>query len=506
MEHFFFLCAFLFFILMLVKIARQSKPVKLPPGPKPLPIIGNMHQLVGSVPHKILADLGKKHGPLMYLKMGEVPTVIISSAEVAKEFFTKYDLIFASKAYLLSASILFYNCTDIGFAPFGDYWRQLRKICIMELLSPRRVQSFRSIREKEVLNMIESIALQEGSVVNLSKKISSVTYSITAQAAFGKRSKYHDEFMLVNDETLKLLGGFSLADMYPSVKVLERITGIRKKLEKVHKQVDEVLENILSEHKITRAEPKPGSGEEAKYQDLVDVLLKVQSSGEFGAPLTDNNLKAVIFDMFIGGGETSSTTAEWAMAEMINNPRVMKRAQNEVRRIFGERGTVDESRIHDLTYLQAVIKETLRLHPAATLLPARECSERCEIYGYEIPVKTRVIVNVWAIGRDPDCWNEPEKFNPERFLDSETDFRGKDFKYIPFGAGRRICPGISFGLPNIELPLAQLLYHFDWEPPGAMKQEKLDMSETFGLTTCRTQDLELLPIPHHPCSDNLQTC
>ncbi|XP_027063012.2 tabersonine 16-hydroxylase 2-like isoform X1 [Coffea arabica] len=499
MEHFFFLCAFLFFILMLVKIARQSKPVKLPPGPKPLPIIGNIHQLIGSVPHKILADLGRKHGPLMYLKFGEVPTVIISSAEVAKEFFTNYDRIFASRAYLLSASILYYNCTDIGFAPFGDYWRQLRKICTMELLSPRRVQSFRSIREKEVLNMIKSIALQEGSAVNLSKKISSVTYSITSLAAFGKGSKYHAKFMLVSDEALKLLGGFSIADMYPSVKVLERITGIRKKLEKVHKQVDEVLENILSEHKVKRAVPKRGSGEEAKDQDLVDVLLKVQSSGELGAQLTDNNLKAVIFDMFSGGGETSSTTAEWAIAEMINNPRVMKRAQDEVRRIFGEIGTVDESRIRDLTYLQAVIKETLRLHPPVTLLPARECSERCEIYGYEIPVKTRVIVNVWAIGRDPNYWTDPEKFNPERFLESQTDFRGTDFNYIPFGAGRRICPGVSFALPNIELPLAQLLYHFDWKLPGAaVKQEQLDMSETFGLTTGRTQDLELLPIPYHP--------
>ncbi|KAL3518617.1 hypothetical protein ACH5RR_021206 [Cinchona calisaya] len=186
------------------------------------------------------------------------------------------------------------------------------------------------------------------------------------------------------------------------------------------------------------------------------------------------------------------------MAEMVKNPGIINRAQDEVREICGEKGNVDESRIHELKYLQAVVKEALRLHPPAPLLLPRECSEQCEIYGYEIPAKTRIFVNGWAINRDPRHWTEPEKFIPERFLDSEIDFRGKTFSYIPFGGGRRICPGISFALPNIELPLAQLLYHFDWKLPGELKQEQLDLTEAFGLVARLKQDLLFIPILNRP--------
>ncbi|XP_027172590.1 tabersonine 16-hydroxylase 2-like [Coffea eugenioides] len=498
MEHFFFFCGFLLFIIMVAKSLMKSKPAKLPPGPRKLPIIGNIHQLLGSQSHRILADLAKKYGPLMHLQVGEVSTIVISSAEVAEEVLKKHDIIFASRAFLLSPRILFYDCTDVGFCPYGEYWRQLRKICAKELLSSQRTQTFRSIREAEVLNMIKAISKEEGLAVDFGKKISTMTYSVTALAAFGKRSKYHDDFMSAMEDVVKLMAGFCLPDMYPSVKILETITGMRQKLERLHKRVDQILENILIRHRVRKAESEYGSGEEK--EDLVDVLLKVQKSGEFGIPLTDDNLKAVIFDVFGGGGETSSTTTVWAMAEMIKNPAVMKKAQAEVRAIYGKRGTVDESQLHELKYLHAVIKETLRLHPPASLIPPRECGEQCEIFGYEIPAKSRVYVNLWAIGRDPGYWTEPEKFIPERFLDSKIDFKGSNFNYIPFGAGRRICPGMSFALPMMELPLAQSLFHFDWKLPGALENEELDMTDIFGLTVGRKHDLFLVPTSYHPSS------
>ncbi|KAL3518616.1 hypothetical protein ACH5RR_021205 [Cinchona calisaya] len=294
MELLIFVSLSILFLLIIVKTVGQSKPMKLPPGPRPLPIIGNLHQLIGSLPHRGLADLAKKYGPLMHLHLGEVSTVIVSSPEVAKEIMNDHDTIFASRPNLLSPNILFYNSIDIGFSPYGEYWRQLRKICTLELLSAKRVLTFRSIREEEVFDVIKSISLQEGSIVNLTTKISSMTYSITAKAAFGKRSKYHDEFMSAMKDVVRLLSGFSIADMYPSVKILERITGIREKLERTHKRVDQVLENILIEHRVKRVESELGISGEAK-EDLVDVLLNIQESGEFGAPLTDNNLKAVIF-------------------------------------------------------------------------------------------------------------------------------------------------------------------------------------------------------------------
>jgi cytochrome P450 len=199
-------------------------------------------------------------------------------------------------------------------------------------------------------------------------------------------------------------------------------------------------------------------------------------------------------DMFTAGTETSSDVLLWAMSEMVKNPRVMYEAQAEVRRVYDIKGYVDNTELHQLKYLKSIIKETMRLHPPAPLLIPRESRERCQINGYEIPPKTRVVINAWAISRDQRNWVEAESFKPERFLNSTIDFKGTDFEFIPFGAGRRMCPGMAFALPNVELPLAMLLYHFDWKLPNGMKNEEIDMTETFGLTVGRKHDLCLIPI------------
>ncbi|XWS51766.1 hypothetical protein CRYUN_Cryun11dG0011400 [Craigia yunnanensis] len=282
--------------------------------------------------------------------------------------------------------------------------------------------------------------------------------------------------------------------MYPSSEVLKQISGVRIKLEKLHQDSDRILENIVNDHKERR-----NSMMEACYEqvegDLVDVLLKFQYQGDLEFPLTNDNIKAVIQDMFSAGSETSATVVEWVMSEILKNPKLMKKAQNEVRHVFDGKGGVNEARIHELKFLRSIVKETLRLHPPAPLI-SRECRENCVINGYDIPAKTKLIVNAWSLGRDPCYWKEAEEFRPERFLDSSIDFRGTNFEYIPFGARRRICPGISFALPSIELPLANLLYHFDWKLPNGMKFEDLEMTESFGLTVRRKNDLFLIPIPH----------
>ena len=206
-------------------------------------------------------------------------------------------------------------------------------------------------------------------------------------------------------------------------------------------------------------------------------------------------------DVWIAGGETSATTLDWAMSELLKNPRVMKRAQAEVREVFDRIGKVDETAISEMNYLKLVVKETLRFHTPVPLLVPRESRERCELSGFDIPNKANVIVNAWAISRDPEYWSEPEKFNPERFDDCPSiDYRGTNFEFIPFGAGRRICPGISYGLANVELPLAMLLYHFDWKLPNEMKSEDLDMTEAAGLAVRRKDELFVIPIPYRPSS------
>ncbi|XP_061369663.1 cytochrome P450 71D9-like [Gastrolobium bilobum] len=185
------------------------------------------------------------------------------------------------------------------------------------------------------------------------------------------------------------------------------------------------------------------------------------------------------------------------MSELVKNPSMMERAQAEIRRVFDGKGHVDEANLHELKYLKSVIKETLRLHiPAPFLLP-RECTERCEIKGFEIPAKSKVIVNAWAIARDQNYWIEAEKFCPERFLDSSVDYKGLDYQFIPFGAGRRMCSGVTFGIANVEIILANLLFHFDWKMPNGNKPEDLDMTEIFSLSLSRKYDLYLIPYMYH---------
>ncbi|KAJ9153898.1 hypothetical protein P3X46_027286 [Hevea brasiliensis] len=492
----------LIFIFMVLKIWRSSKtnhsPPNLPPGPSKLPIIGNMHQLVGPPPHHRLRDLAKEYGSIMHLQLGEVSNIVISSPEAAKEVMKTHDVVFAQRPFLLAASIITYNFTDIAFSPYADYWRQLRKICILELLSAKRVLSYRSIREEEVSNLIGTISSSPGQPFNFSRKLFSLTYGIAARATFGEKCKDQEEFIPLVEELTEVAGGFSLADLFPSIKLLHVISGMRSRLVRLQREADRIIENIINDHRARNKTAKTSSGGEE--DDLVDVLLRLQEHGNLEFPLTTDNIKAVILDIFIAGSETSSTTVEWAMSEMLKNPRVMEKAQEEVRRVFDKKGNVDETDIHELKYLKLVIKETLRLHPPAPLLLPREGRERCEINGYEIPAKSKVIVNAWAINRDPNHWTEADKFYPERFLDSSIDYKGNNFEFIPFGAGRRMCPGVLFGIANVELPLAQFLYHFDWKLASGLKAETLDMIESFGATVRRKNDLHLIPVPYTPSS------
>ncbi|XP_048234792.1 premnaspirodiene oxygenase-like isoform X3 [Ricinus communis] len=468
MEHLhqfpFFPAFFCFLLFIFVIQSKRTKSEvsnsssKLPPGPRKLPIIGNMLQLIGSLLHHRLRDLATQYGPVMHLQLGEVSNFVISSPEAAREVMKTHDISFAQRPFVLAASIVMYNFKDIVFAPYGDQWRQLRKICILELLSLKRVQSFRSVREEEVLFLVNSISSNAGSPINL---------------------------------------GFSVADTFPSFKFLHGLTGIRRKLERLHQEADTILENIIKEHRDNKASGRSDMKSEAV--DLVDVLLNLHDHGNLEFPFTTDNIKAVMLDLFIAGTESSSGIIEWAMAEMIKNSRVLGKAQEEVRQIFNKKQCIiDETGLQELKYLKLVIKETLRLHPPAPLLLPRECREKVEVCGYEIPVNAKVIVNAWAIGRDPRYWNEAEKFFPERFLDNSIDYKGNDFEFIPFGAGRRMCPGISYGMAVIELSLANLLYHFDWKLPDGMEPKDFDMSESFGVTARKKNELFLIPIPYQP--------
>ncbi|KDP39022.1 hypothetical protein JCGZ_00779 [Jatropha curcas] len=455
-----------------------------------------MHQLLGSLPHHRLRHLSNQYGPVMHLKLGQISNIVISSPEAAKQVMKTHDIIFSQRPFLLAAEIIFYNFKDIALAPYGDSWRQMRKICTLELLSTKRVRSFRAIREEETSNFIRSISSL--SEVNISKMVLSLSNAITLRSAFGKVSERHEAFLPLVQKIVLVLEGFSVADIFPSVKFLHGITGMRSKMEKLHQEADIMLENIINEHRENKRLGRSNS--QGKEDDLVDVLLNLQCGDSLEFPLRIENIKAVMLDMFLAGTETSATVIEWAMSEMVKDSRVMKKAQEEIRQVFNQKENIDETRFDELKYLKLVIKETLRLHPPAPLLAPRECLEAVEIDGYEVPINTKVIINAWAIGRDSRHWNEAEKFYPERFQNNFIDFKGNDFEFIPFGAGRRMCPGVTYSMAVVELVLANLLYHFHWKLPNGLEAHQLDMSETFGATARRKNELHLIPIP---CSTSL---
>ncbi|XVF77113.1 hypothetical protein PTKIN_Ptkin14bG0014400 [Pterospermum kingtungense] len=312
---------------------------------------------------------------------------------------------------------------------------------------------------------------------------------MVSRTGFEGKWKEKDEFTLLFREVIDLGSGFSVADLFPSLKLLQFLTGLRPILERLHQKIDKIYENVISEHKASKEMPKTGDGES---DDLLDVLLTLQENGELEFPLTTDNIKAVIW---VTGSDTSFVTLEWAMSELPKKPRVMKKAQAEVRQVFNRKGKVDDEGLHELEYLKLVIKETLRLHPPLPLLLPRESSQSCKINGYDIPMKSKVFINAWAIGRNADYWSEAERFYPERFVNSSIDYRGANFEFIPFGAGRRMCPGMLYSIANVELPLAHLLYHFDWKLEGGRKLEDLDMDENFGAVVRRKNDLFLVPTP-----------
>ncbi|MED6197456.1 hypothetical protein PIB30_056613 [Stylosanthes scabra] len=495
--YFLFIAIFVFPLFhILSKYLKPTKSINLPPGPWKLPIIGNIHQVAkaGPLPHRAFRELAKKHGPIMHLKLGENSTLVISSPKLAMEVLKTHDASFQKRPFISAVPTLTYGPTDIAFSPSGDYWREMRKICTLELLSLKRVQSLASVREAEAEKLVQKIRESAGSVINLTDLIFSLISASVYRATFGNYNKDHDEFVLLIKQVMEIFGGFHWADLFPSIKPLYYLSGMKSKVEKLHKKLDRILEDIIMEHQKKQREGKI----DLEDEDLVDVLLRVQQSSSLQTKLTIANVKAVIGDMFAAGTDTTASTIEWAMSEMITNPRVMAKAQSELRQAFKGKKTIHETDIEELSYLKLVVKETLRLHSPTPLLIPRECTEETNIHGYDIPVKSRVMVNVWAIARDPQYWDDAESFIPERFEDSSLDFKGNNFEYLPFGAGRRICPGMAFGIASITLPLAMLLYHFNWELPNGMKPEDVDMTELSGLAIGRRHALDLIPSVYDP--------
>ncbi|KAK2976249.1 hypothetical protein RJ640_021960 [Escallonia rubra] len=461
-------------LLFLVPRCRTTGGKRSAPGPPGLPFIGNLHQLDNSALHRYLWQLSKKYGPIMSLRLGLVPTLVISSARMAKEVYKTHDLPFSGRPTLLGQQKLSYNGLDVAFSPYNDSWRELRRIWVHNLFSPKRAESFRPIRQEEVSRMINKISklATSSKLANLSEMLATFTSNIISRIALGKR--YDDDgqearrFLGIIRETEAVFLAFFVSDYFPPLSWLDRFTKSYYRLQKNFKEMDSFYQELIDEH-LNPKRPK------STREDIIDILLQLRKDQLSSFNLTMDHVKAVLMNILVGATETSRATIVWAMTELMVNPPFMKKAQDEVRQLIGKGDNVGEDDLEKLPYLKAVVKETMRLHPAGPLLVPRETTQSCVINGYEIQPKTLVFVNAWAIGRDPEAWENPQKFLPERFLgDSTIDYKGRHFELVPFGAGRRGCPGMSMGAMTVELALANLLHSFDWELPAGTEKEDMD--------------------------------
>ncbi|XVE50482.1 hypothetical protein DITRI_Ditri01bG0165800 [Diplodiscus trichospermus] len=477
-------------LLIWLKLAKGKK-LNLPPSPPKLPLVGNIHQL-GRLPHRSLQDLSRKYGSLLLLQLGHNPTLVVSSAEMVREIIKNHDVVFSSRTSTTAANNLLYGCSTIGFAPYGEYWRQVRKICVLELLSQRRVHSFRFVREEEVKLVINKIrhASLKGETVNLTQVMMAFSHDVVSRCAISRKCEEEDgnnNFGQLTRRTMALLMNFCFGDMFPYLRWLDVLTGFIPSVKAVKGEIDAFFQQIIEEHRASKGFDKNTN------KDFVSIFLQLQKDGVLEIDLTEDNLKAVILDMFVAGSETTSSTIEWLMAELLKNPHVMKKVQEEVRNVVGKKSKVDVDDINQMVYLKCVIKETLRLHSVVPLVP-RKTTASVKLGGYDIPSNVTVFINAWAIHRDPNWWEKPEEFIPERFENSHVDFKGQDFQFIPFGCGRRSCPGMSFAIASMEHVIASLLYWFDWKLPAGQHMDNLDMSELHGITVCKKVPLHVVPV------------
>ncbi|KAL3529972.1 hypothetical protein ACH5RR_009294 [Cinchona calisaya] len=293
---FFFFAAILSTLIKEWKSYKNSKTIqKLPPGPWKLPFIGCMHHLIGSPPHHSLKNLAKKYGPIMHLQLGEVSAIVVSSANLAKEITKTHDIAFASRPELLAFKIICYGYKDIAFTPYGDYWRQMRKICVLELLSAKSVRSFHNIRQDEVLHLVEAIRPLVGKKVNITKQVFSYSSSVVSRTALGQVSREDQyEFVQLMKQVAALGGGFDIADLFPSCKILHFFSRMVPRLLKVHHKMDIIFEKVINEHIENQSRKKEGVAKSGQ-EDLIDVLLRIKDSGDLQFPITNNNIKAIIF-------------------------------------------------------------------------------------------------------------------------------------------------------------------------------------------------------------------
>ncbi|CAI0409413.1 unnamed protein product, partial [Linum tenue] len=505
MDFFFFflvnclLCLFSFtFLGFLARKAanNQTPAAKLPPGPARLPIIGNIHNL-GLNPHKSLADLAKVHGPLMSLKLGQVTTIVASSPAVAKEILQKHDKLLSDRHITLAMEAGDIHKFGLPLLPVDSKWRNLRKVCNSYVFTPRKLDSNQDLRREKITELLEgvrrNVCERPGEAVEVGRLVFKASLNalsstiLSMDLAAEEKSETAREFKELAWGMLEEAGKPNLGDFFPllakmDLQGIQRRMGnhVAKVLDLFGWVIDQRLQKLKFEHYVST-------------NDMLDTLLGIGDDDDRDAQMDPLHIKHLFLHLFAAGTDTSSSTLEWAMTELLRSPSTLAKLKEELDQTIGKGNHLQESDISRLPYLQAILKETFRLHPATPFLLPRKAKEDVEICGFIVPKGARILVNVWAIGRDPMTWDDPNLFLPERFLGSEVDAKGNNFELIPFGAGRRICPGLPLALRMLHMILGSLIHWFEWKLPDGIEPKELDMNEKFGINLKKVKPLFVIP-------------
>ncbi|XP_076891037.1 xanthotoxin 5-hydroxylase CYP82C4-like [Bidens hawaiensis] len=502
-----FLGLLLSILIFRYKTSTKKKTFK-PTAPEPsgaLPFVGHLHHLHGREPvARILGKMADDHGPIYSLRLGSQRAIVVSSWQMVKECFTTNDRNFASRPSMAVSRYMGYNSAVFALAPYGPYWREIRKMVILELLTSQRIEKHKNVRDSEVKYLTNELylsTLKNGTrktVVNMTKWFEHVTFNIIVRMLAGKRfssggnNGNNNEDLQVKEAIKKglyLSGVFVVSDVIPSLEWLD-IGGHVKAMKQASKELDVVFGKWVDEHVEKRKEC--GSDKESDFMDvMLSTLPKDVESFGHGR---ETIIKATILILILTGSESTAETLTWALSLLLNHPHILKAAQQELDTHVGRNKWVEESDTKNLTYLQAIVKETLRMYPPGPLAGPHQAAEDCYIGRYHTPKGTRLIVNLWKLHRDPQVWSDPNEFKPERFLEKHANinYQGQNFEYIPFSSGRRMCPASSFALEVIHLTLARLLQGFDLSTPMG---KPVDMSEGLGIALPKVKPLEVVIIP-----------
>ncbi|KAH9678277.1 cytochrome p450 family 706 subfamily a polypeptide 3-related [Citrus sinensis] len=468
------------------KPTRSTPP--LPPGPRALPLVGNILSAEPNL-HRYFTKLSQIYGPIFKFYLGRKLCIVIGSPSLAKQVLKEHDVVFANRDPSAAASVLTYGGKSIGASP---EWPKLRQVLVRETMSNTSLNSSSAIRRQAVLRSMKDVSGRVGSPIKVGELMFLTSLDVATRMLWGASLRGEDwdtmavQFREVLEEMFQVLGSGNISDLFPLLTRFD-LQGLESKAKKLTVRLDKIFESLL----------RPGqSGQDMNEgkssKDFLQTLLELQQQGDYS--LSMDQIKALFMDVAIGSTDTTSITVEWAMSELLQKPEVMRKARNELEQVVARDSVVEEFHLAKLPYLEAIVKETLRLHPPAPLLTSRRPSATSNLSGYTIPKGSTIFINAWAIQRNPEVWENPQDFQPDRFLEDVKigDFRGNNFNYLPFGSGRRICPGIPLAEKIVPHVLANLLHLFEWSLPEGTK---FDLSDKLLMALKKSEPLVVIPTP-----------